>query len=406
MRFIRFSGFGVAEVCHRCLYDAKTFSKGQTGVMRIERLTVREIELPLLVPFVTAYGEVTRRRLLLVELEDGEGNAGWAECVAGAVPGYTAETVDSAWDTITGGLALQTVGRQVDDPSGVISAISLVAPDEPMARAAVEMACWDLAAHRERLPLAELLGGTRQEVPAGIALGKGSTPAETADAAAAAKDHGYRRIKLKIEPGDDIEIVRAVRQAVGDAVELTVDANGSYGRTDSEFLASLDEFRLGMIEQPLPSDDLEGHAELQERLNTPICLDESVVTVADLVSMIHLGSGRVLNLKPGRVGGFTTALTMIDLATADNIRLWVGGMLETGVGRAHNVALASLEAIDLTGDLSPSDRYWEEDIVDPPWTMASGALTVPQTEPGIGIRVDQDRVQSFTTRIQEVRAAR
>jgi O-succinylbenzoate synthase len=366
---------------------------------------VREIELALRAPFVTAHGEVTHRRLLLIELEDGDGNAGWAECVAGAVPGYTPETVDSAWDTITGGLAPHAVGLEVEDPSGVVASISHIAPNEPMARAAIEMACWDLAARREGLPLAELLGGTRKTVPAGIALGMGSNPAETAEVAATAKGRGYRRIKLKIQPGADLETVRAVRETVGDGVELTVDANGSYARTDFDLLHTLDEFRLEMIEQPLPPGDLEGHAALQRRLSTPICLDESVVTVADLVSMINLGSGRILNMKPGRVGGFTNALTMIDLAGADDIGLWVGGMLETGIGRAHNVALASLESFDLAGDLSPSDRYWEEDIVDPSWTMEAGTLAVPQGEPGIGVQVDRERIRSLTTRIQEVRAA-
>ena len=374
--------------------------------MRIERLTVREIELPLRAPFVTVHGEVTRRRLLLVELEDGDGHPGTAECVAGAVPGYTPETVDSAWDAITIRLAPQAVGLEAEDPSGVIAAISHVVPEEPMARAALEMACWDLAARIEKLPLAELLGGTKSTVPAGIALGLTATPEETAEAAATAAHQGYRRIKLKIQPGADLEVIRAVRETVGHEVMLTVDANGSYSRADFDLLVSLDEFRLEMIEQPLPPDDLEGHADLQQRLSTSICLDESVGTVADLERVISLKAGRVLNLKPGRVGGFTTTLTMIDLAVANGIDLWVGGMLETGIGRAYNVALASLEAVDLPGDLSPSDRYWEADIVDPPWTMESGSFRVPQAEPGIGVSVDRARIQSLTTRIQEVRAAR
>ncbi len=374
--------------------------------MRIERLTVREIELPLRTPFVTVHGEVTHRRLLLVELRDEDGNPGWAECVAGAVPGYTSETVDSAWDTITNRLAPQAVGLEVDDPSGVIAAISHIWPGEPMAFASIEMACWDLAARREKLPLAELLGGTKTKVPAGIALGLAPTAGETAEAAAMAARQGYRRVKLKIQPGADVEFVRAVRERIGDAVALTVDANGSYSRADFDHLATLDEFGLQMIEQPLPAADLEGHADLQQRLSTPICLDESVATVADLERMISLRAGHVLNLKPGRVGGFTTALRMIDLAVTNGIGLWVGGMLETGVGRAYNVALASVEGIDLPGDLSPSDRYWNEDIIDPPWTMEAGALQVPLTEPGIGVSVNQARVGSLTTRIQEVRAAR
>ena len=373
--------------------------------MRIERLILREIELPLRAPFVTAFGEVTHRRLLLVELQDNDGTTGWGECVAGAVPGYSAETVDSAWATIADQLAPAAVGLEAADPSGTIAAIGDLAPGQPMARAAVEMACWDLAARREYLPLAELLGGTRTSVPAGIALGLAGTAEETAEAAANAVGHGYQRIKLKMQPGSDLDVVRAVRQRVGDGVALTVDGNGSYTRADFDHLAGLDEFRLQMVEQPLPAGDLEGHADLQRRLKTPVCLDESISTVADLDQMISLEAGRVLNLKPGRVGGFTSALTMVDRAEASGISLWVGGMLETGIGRAHNVALASLESFGLPGDLSPSDRYWHQDIVDPPWTMEAGALPVPRAEPGIGVSVDEELVGSITTRVQEIRVA-
>ena len=310
--------------------------------MRIERLTVREIELPLRAPFVTTFGAVSSRRLLLVELEDGDGTPGWGECVAGAVPGYTTETVDSAWSTITDQLAPKALGWDVDDPSGTIAAIGDLVPEQPMARAAVEMACWDLAARREHLPLVELLGGTRTAVPAGIALGLAATHEETVEAAALAVAQGYQRIKLKIQPGTDVALVRAVRERVGDQVALTVDANGSYSRDDFEHLATLDQFQLQMIEQPLPADDFEGHAGLQQRVETPLCLDESIVTEADLDHMIALRAGQVINLKPGRVGGFTTSLTLIDRAVANGIDLWVGGMLETGIGRAHNVALAAL----------------------------------------------------------------
>ena len=176
---------------------------------------------------------------------------------------------------------------------------------------------------------------------------------------------------------------------------LTVDANGAYTRADLDHLAVLDEFELQMIEQPLPPDDFEGHADLQRRLATPVCLDESIITVADLERMITLGAGRVLNLKPGRVGGFTTALSMIDLALSAGLDLWVGGMLETGIGRAHNVALASLEAFGLPGDLSPSDRYWVRDVVDPPWVMEGGTLPVPRVEPGIGVRPDQETIRAL-----------
>jgi O-succinylbenzoate synthase len=373
--------------------------------MGIERIIVREIELPLRSPFITAYGEVRHRRLLLVELEDRDGLPGWAECVAGAVPGYTGETVDSAWSTITDQLAPIAVGQEVEGPSGVLAAIGDIALDQPMARAAIEMAGWDLAARRAGLPLAELLGGTRTAVPAGIALGLAGTPSETAAAAAEAIRQGYQRVKLKIQPGADLDVVRAVRDTVGDRPKLTVDANGAYTRADLDHLAVLDEFELQMIEQPLPPDDFEGHADLQRRLATPVCLDESITTIADLERMIALGSGRVLNLKPGRVGGFTTALSMIDLALSAGLDLWVGGMLETGIGRAHCVALASLEAFALPGDLSPSDRYWVRELVDPPWVMEGGTLPVPRVEPGMGVRPAQETIRALTTRVQKIRSA-
>jgi O-succinylbenzoate synthase len=374
-------------------------------VMRIERLTVREIELPLRSPFVTAYGRLDHRRLLLVELDDGDGTTAWAECVAGAVPGYTSETVDSAWMTITEKLAPVVLGQTVEDPSGFFDALGDIAHEHPMARAAIEMACWDLAARREGLPLAELLGGTRTEVPAGIALGMAGTPDEAATASSEAVGQGYQRVKLKIQPGADLNVVRAVRERVGDSVALTVDANGAYTRDDFDHLAALDEFGLQMIEQPLPPDDFEGHADLQQRLATPVCLDESITTIADLEHMIALEAGRVVNLKPGRVGGFTTALTMVDRALAAGLDLWVGGMLETGIGRAHNVALASLDAFALPGDLSPSERYWVQDIVDPPWSMRAGSLPVPRTEPGMGVFPIRETIQTLTTRVQEIRVA-
>jgi O-succinylbenzoate synthase len=372
--------------------------------MRIERIVVREIEMPLRAPFVTAYGEVSHRRLLLVELEDRDGFPGWAECVAGAVPGYSGEAVDSAWSTIAGQLAPKVAGVDLEAPAGLFHAIGGIAPEQPMARAAIEMACWDLAARRANLPLAELLGGTRTAVPAGIALGMAGTPDEMAAAAAKAAGQGYQRVKLKIEPGADLDVLRSVRKRVGDRVALTVDANGAYTREDFDHLSALDEFDLQMVEQPLPADDFEGHADLQRRLVTPVCLDESITTIADLERMIGLGAGRVLNLKPGRVGGFTTALAMAERAFAAGLDLWVGGMLETGIGRSHNVALASLDAFSLPGDLSPSDRYWGQDIVDPPWTMRAGTLEVPRFEPGIGVQPDLETIRALTTRLREIRS--
>jgi O-succinylbenzoate synthase len=373
--------------------------------MRIERLILREIELPLRTPFVTAQARVTHRRLLLVTLEDEDGREGWAECVAGAVPGYTTETVDSAWDTIVDHLAPLVVGT-ADDVSEVVAGFDDRFSGQPMVRAAIEMAGWDLAARQRGVPLVDLLGGTRTTVAAGIALGLASSPDALADEAVEAAKLGYQRIKVKIKPGFDMDPIRAVRERLGNEAMLTVDANGSYTRADIDHLARLDEFDLSMIEQPLPAGDLEGHADLQRRTKTPICVDESVSSLDDLGAMIDLGAGRVLNLKPGRVGGYTTALSMIERAEEHGLALWVGGMLETGIGRAHNVALAARNEFTSPGDLGPSDRYWEHDIVNPPWIMEQGSLPVPRTTPGLGVSPELTRINATTTRRQEIRAAR
>ncbi|NLG60981.1 MAG: o-succinylbenzoate synthase, partial [Candidatus Cloacimonetes bacterium] len=253
--------------------------------------------------------------------------------------------------------------------------------------------------------LAQLLGGTQERIPVGVSLGIQATPEALVERATAAAKAGYRKIKLKIEPGREIAFVAAVREALPDA-ELMVDANNAYTLDDAGLLAQLDDFDLMMIEQPLESEDLVRHAELQRRLRTPLCLDESITSVNRLEDMLRLGSGRIVNIKPGRVGGFTSSIAIHDMARANDIPVWCGGMLESGVGRAYNVALASLPGFTLPGDLSPSSRYWERDVVTPEWTMdAEGMVTVPRDVPGLGVRVDEDRIDDLTVRREELRAA-
>jgi O-succinylbenzoate synthase len=268
-----------------------------------------------------------------------------------------------------------------------------------MAKAAVEMGCWALAATAEGVPLATRLGGTRTRIPTGISLGIQKTPDALVERAKAAYAQGYRKIKLKIAPGMDIEFVRAVRQALGPEVHLMADANSAYRLEDADHLAELDAFDLIMIEQPLSQDDLVRHAQLQRRLKTPLCLDESITSVERAEDMIALGSGRIVNIKPGRVGGFSVSRGIHDVCEQHGVPVWCGGMLESGVGRAYNVALASLPNFKLPGDLSPSARYWERDIVTPEWTMdAEGMVAVPRSSPGIGITVDMDRIDALTVR--------
>jgi O-succinylbenzoate synthase len=268
-----------------------------------------------------------------------------------------------------------------------------------MAKAALEMGCWALAATHRGTSLAKLLGGTRKRIPTGISLGIQETPEALIERVRAAVAEGYRKVKIKIGPGKDIHYLDAVRRALGDDPELMADANSAYTLDDIDHLARLDAFRLMMIEQPLDWEDIRRHAELQRRLETPVCLDESITDAERARDMIALGAGRIINLKPGRVGGFTSSLAIHDLCVEHGLGLWCGGMLESGIGRAYNVALASLPGFTLPGDVSPSARYWKRDIVTPEWTMDDeGFVGVPREVVGIGVEVDGDWIRELTVR--------
>jgi o-succinylbenzoate synthase len=367
-------------------------------MIQIERITLREIRLALKEPFRISSGVVSERRICLLELQDESGAVGWSECVAGEHPNYSPETIDTAWHAIVHWLAPRVLKRRFAHPAEVYEVLQEDVRGHLMAKAAVEMGCWDVAARLQNLPLARLLGGVQSTVPVGVSLGIQLTPEALVARAESAARQGYRKIKLKISPRADIEFVRAVRDALPDA-HLMVDANNAYTLDDADQLSRLDDFDLTMIEQPLERDDLVRHAELQKRLRTPLCLDESITSVARTEDMIALGSGRIINIKPGRVGGFASSIEIHDLAQRNAIPVWCGGMLESGIGRAHNVALASLPNFTLPGDLSPSSRYWAHDIVHPEWTMdADGMVHVPWQQPGIGVAVDTDRVERLAVR--------
>lgn len=373
-------------------------------MLRIERIRLREIRLPLREPFRISSGEVLERRIVLMELEDADGTRAWSECVAGEHPNYSPETVETAWLAVEQWLATRVLGAEVSGAASVHEHLGSGVRGHRMAKAAVEMGCWVLESERAGIALARLLGGTRDRVEAGISIGIQPSPAALVDRAVAAFDAGYRRIKLKIAPGADIEYVRAVRSALGPRVPLTVDANNAYDLADADRLAELDVFGLAMIEQPLDADDLVRHAALQRRLRTAICLDESITSVRRAEDMIELGAGRIVNIKPGRVGGFAESKAIHDLCLSHAIPVWCGGMLESGIGRGCNVALASLPGFTMPGDLSPSRRYWERDIVTPEWTMGDGLVRVPFDRPGLGVEVDIDRVDDLTFRSLELRA--
>jgi O-succinylbenzoate synthase len=375
-------------------------------MIRIERITLREIRLRLREPFRISSGVVDERRILLLELRDVTGVTEWSECVAGELPNYSPETVDTAWLAIREWLAPRILGKGVGSPpEGVFEILDRHVSGHNMAKAAIEMGCWGIAARLRQTSLAKMIGGERDRVATGISIGIQRDPDALVRRAQRAHADGYRKIKVKIQPGADVEFVRAVRAALPKDTDLMADANSAYSFADASHLAKLDEFGLIMIEQPLHRDDLVRHAALQRQLRTPICLDESIADLTRCEDMIALGSGKIVNIKPGRVGGIGVSRRIHDLCAANGIPVWCGGMLESGVGRAYNVALASLPNFTLPGDLSPSARYWEQDVVTPEWTMdEQGMVAVPRDALGIGVTVDRARVDNLTVRREDLRA--
>lgn len=375
-------------------------------MIRLDRVVLREIRLPLREPFRISSGEMRERRILLCELFDADGAQTWSECVVDDAPNYSPETLDTAWPTIARWLAPRLLGRAIDHPGAVHGILERDVRGHNMAKAALEMGCWALAAVQAGQPLARFIGGTRPRIATGISLGIQPDPGALVEKATAAIAAGYRKVKIKIAPGRDVAFVAAVRAAVGPAAHLMADANNAYTLEDADHLARLDELGLMMIEQPLAWDDLVRHATLQQRLRTPLCLDESITSLDRAQDMVTLGAGRIINIKPGRVGGFGPSIAIHDYCERQGIPVWCGGMLESGIGRAYNVALASLSNFKLPGDLSPSARYWTQDVVTPEWTMdAEGMVDVPLTAPGLGVAVDRARLEALTVRVEELRPA-
>jgi O-succinylbenzoate synthase len=367
-------------------------------------IRLREIRLPLREPFQISSGVVSERRILLLELTDASGVTVWSECVAGESPNYSPETGDTAWLAISEWVAPRVLGVPFAHPGDVHAALDRDFRGHYMAKAAVEMGMWAIAAEQAGLPLARLIGGTRTSIATGISLGIQRSPAALVEKARAAIAEGYRKVKIKIMPGSDVDFVRAAREELGPTAPLMADANNAYTLDDVERLAALDALDLMMIEQPLAWDDLVRHAELQRQLKTPVCLDETITSLDRAIDMHTLGAGRIINIKPGRVGGFSSSLAIHDFCQQHEIPVWCGGMFESGVGRAYNVALASLPNFTKPGDVSPSARYWERDVVTPEWTMdATGMVQVPLREPGIGVAVDIDRIENLTARTHVIR---
>lgn len=374
-------------------------------MLRIESITLREITLALKEPFQISSGTQTRRRIVLVQLRSADGAEGWGECTAGEFPNYSPETPDTCWLALREWVAPRVLGKDFAGPEEIHPALEINFRGHNMAKAAVEMAAWELTARAEGVSLSKKLGGTRDRIKVGISLGIQASPEALVEKARTSLERGYRKVKIKIKPGADVEYVRAVREALGPDAPLMADANNAYSLDDTSSLEALDTLGLMMIEQPLAWDDLLRHVELQRRLKTPVCLDESITSVDRAADMIALGAGKIVNIKAGRVGGFRQSKAIHDLCHSHGIPVWCGGMLESGVGRAHNVALSSLPNFTLPGDVSPSERYWEKDVVIPEWTMdREGWVNVPVDQPGMGVRVDLDRVEDLTVRREELRA--
>ena len=370
-------------------------------MIKIDRITLREINMPLAYPFETSFGLTTARRILLVELK-ADGLTAWGECVAGEHPYFSDEMVDTAWIITESELAPRLLDASIDGGGSVPDLLKQVRGHR-MAKAALENAVWDLEAQMEGVPLGKLLGGTRETIPCGVSIGIQPTPERLMDKIATELEAGYQRIKLKCKPGWDLSIFEMVRKR-WPHILLSCDANSAYRMKDIDHIAAWDQFKLLMIEQPLWYDDFYFHSMLQKRLDTAICLDESIRNRRDALAAIDMESCRILNIKVGRVGGFTEAIAVHNAAQERGVPVWCGGMLETGIGRAHNIALSSLPNFTLPGDVSASSRYWTEDVIEPAvMVSAAGEITVP-TAAGSGYTVLPERIKRITVRRAELGA--
>jgi O-succinylbenzoate synthase len=365
----------------------------------VERARLRVVEIPLVSPFTTSFGTQTVRRALLVEIS-GDGVSGIGECAAGIEPGYSSETCAGALEILRDHILPSILGQPAADVAAQSRRWGWVRGHN-MAKAAAEMALLDQAGRASEISLAKILGGVKPRIGCGVSIGIQTSLAATLTAIEGYLAEGYQRIKLKCKPNYDLELARAVRERFP-SLAVMMDANSAYTLDDLARLRALDEFGLMMIEQPLAHDDLIDHAALQRQIETSICLDESVESLADLRAAIALHSGRILNIKAGRVGGLLPSVQIHDTCREANWPVWCGGMLETGIGRAANLALASLPGFTLPGDTSASDRYFERDLLEEPFVLADdGTLPVP-TGPGLGVTVDQSRLDEITIHLEEL----
>lgn len=363
--------------------------------MKIENIVLREIRMRLKAPFETSFGVTQDRRILLVEVA-ADGLTGWGEITAIETPSYNSETTDTAWHVVSDFIAPLLIGRQLTTAAEVARLLQGIR-GHYMAKAGIENALWDIEAQQRGIPLWKLLGGTREEIACGVSLGIRETPESLVDKVEEELRCGYQRIKLKIKPGKDLEFVSAVRKQFPEVV-LSVDANSAYRLEQADHLEKLDQFHLLMIEQPLEWDDIYTHASLQSRITTAICLDECINNQQQARAALELGACRIINIKLGRVGGHSMARRVHDTCLRRNAPVWCGGMLESGVGRAHNIAMSTLQGFTLPGDVSASSRYWAEDIIEPEVEVSARGTIAAPTTAGLGYKVKSEIITKLTVR--------
>lgn len=367
----------------------------------IQSIELREIRLPLVHFFETSFGRTTERRIILARVTDANGGEGWGECTAGEGPFYSNEWTETAWTTLVEFLGPMMLRKEVESAAHVFKLMKPVRGHR-MAKATLETACWDLEAKNAGVPLWKHLGGTRSEVACGVSIGIQDTPDALIEKIRKEVDAGYQRIKIKIKPGWDLGIVERVRKEFPE-IRLMGDANSAFKLSDVPLFQQLDQFNLMMLEQPLAHDDIFDHAVLQRQIQTPVCLDESICSPEDACHAIQLESCRIINIKLGRVGGHAEAKRVEQVARDNEIPVWCGGMLESGIGRAHNIAMSTLAGFTLPGDVSASARYWEKDIIEPPVTVSErGTIKAPEA-PGIGFSINVERIEALTVRKETIK---
>ncbi|MEE5988748.1 o-succinylbenzoate synthase [Ligilactobacillus equi] len=366
--------------------------------MKITNYRLFKIDLPLRNPFVVSFGTITHKRTLILELTADDGTQGYSECSAFDVPFYNEEFREGAYTLLIDQLLPHIVDHEIDHPDDIYQIFNYIRINK-MAISAVNCALWDVYAKQAKQPLAEVLGGVRDKVETGVSIGVQSSPAELVKVVGGYIKEGYRRIKMKIKPGKDYEYIKAVRDAYPDAM-LMADANSAYRLEDVDMLKKLDELNLIMIEQPLEPGDLIDHATLQAQLKTPICLDESIVSLDDARKMVQLNAGKIINIKVARVGGFGAAKQIQAYAKKHGIQCWCGGMLDSGVARAGNVAIATLDNYTLPNDIAPCQRYYDNDIIKPLIEL-DGTFVNVSDKPGIGYDIDFENLERFAIEIAE-----